>query len=66
MPLMQCQKDGQAGWKWGETGFCYTGPQAKEKAAQQGQAIEASKSKQDAKTIKCGDGHITAGVYFKG
>jgi hypothetical protein len=24
MPLMPCQKDSKPGWKFGESGFCYT------------------------------------------
>ena len=43
MPLMRCTKDGESGWKFGESGHCYTGEGAKEKAAKQGQAIEISK-----------------------
>ncbi len=43
MPLMKCQKEGQDGFKWGESGTCYTGPEAREKALEQGRAIEASK-----------------------
>ena len=23
LPLMRCQRDGEAGWKWGEDGYCY-------------------------------------------
>lgn len=47
MPLMECQIDGQEGYKWGETGTCYIGPDAKEKATKQGQAIEISKRNTD-------------------
>lgn len=43
MPFMRCQKDGQQGWKWGESGVCYTGPDAKKRADAQRKAIEASK-----------------------
>jgi hypothetical protein len=46
MPLMQCTKDGQKGYKWGQSGTCYVGPDAKEKALEQGRAIEASKSEE--------------------
>lgn len=45
MPLKRCQKDGKDGWKWGDTGKCYVGPNAKSQAERQGRAIEASKSK---------------------
>lgn len=45
MPLKRCQKKGKKGWKWGDSGFCYTGKDAKEKAAKQGRAIKAQKGK---------------------
>jgi len=46
MPLMRCQKDGKPGWKFGDSGFCYTysgndraaEAAAKLKAAKQGAA----------------------------
>lgn len=45
MPLMKCQKDGKSGWKYGPEGHCYTGPDAKQQATKQGQAIEISRHK---------------------
>lgn len=39
MPLKQCQIDGKKGWKYGDSGKCYTGPDAKKKAIAQGIAI---------------------------
>ncbi len=39
MPLKKCTIDGKQGWKWGDEGKCYTGPDAKEKAIKQGRAI---------------------------
>ena len=45
MPVQKCSKNGKSGYKWGKGGKCYTGPNAKKKAAEQGQAIKASKSK---------------------
>lgn len=42
MPIQQCTKDGKQGWKWGEQGKCYVGPNAKSLAKKQGQAIRAS------------------------
>lgn len=48
MPVGPCQRNGKPGHKWGEEGFCYTGPGSEGKAAAQGRAIEASKSKRDA------------------
>jgi len=42
MPLKKCTVDGKSGWKWGDSGKCYTGPDAKEKALEQGRAIKAN------------------------
>ena len=39
MPLKQCQIDGKRGWKYGDSGKCYTGPDGKKKAIAQGIAI---------------------------
>jgi hypothetical protein len=44
MPLNKCTNDGESGYKWGNSGKCYTGPGAKEKALKQGQAIEINKA----------------------
>jgi hypothetical protein len=46
MPLMKCQVDGKQGWKWGESGKCFSGSQGRSKALEQGRAIEASKARQ--------------------
>ena len=43
MPLKQCQINGTDGFKWGDEGKCYTGPDAKKKAIAQGIAIEGDK-----------------------
>lgn len=43
MPLKRCQKDGKKGWKWGDSGKCYTGKDGKAKAQRQARAIEANK-----------------------
>jgi hypothetical protein len=40
MPLKKCSNDGKSGYKWGDSGNCYTGPDAKKKAIKQGIAIE--------------------------
>ena len=45
MPLKRCRKNGKAGWKWGDSGYCYTGKDAKKKAMRQARAIMASKNK---------------------
>lgn len=38
MPLMKCSSKGKSGWKYGNSGHCYTGPGAKKKAIKQGVA----------------------------
>jgi hypothetical protein len=43
MPLKECQENNKNGWKWGDSGKCYTGPGAKKKALKQGRAIETQK-----------------------
>jgi len=43
MPVQKCSKNGKEGYKWGKEGKCFTGPNAKEKAKEQGQAIKAKK-----------------------
>lgn len=43
MPLKKCTINGKSGWKWGDSGKCYTGKDGKEKAMKQARAIEASK-----------------------
>lgn len=42
MPLQRCQSEGLPGWKWGKSGKCYTGGNAKARAAKQARAIRAS------------------------
>jgi len=49
MPLQRCQVDGKDGWKYGESGKCYTGPDAKQKAIAQGIAMGEIEVKQAAK-----------------
>lgn len=44
MPLQQCGKNG---WKWGDSGACYTGPEGKKNAIKQGMAIEGPKKAGD-------------------
>lgn len=43
MPLKQCSVKGKSGWKWGDSGHCYTGKDGKKKAIKQGIAIEGPK-----------------------
>jgi len=40
MPIKDCQIGGKSGYKWGDEGKCYTGPEGKKKAIAQGIAIE--------------------------
>lgn len=40
MPLKKCSESGKSGWKWGDAGKCYSGPDGKKKAIQQGISIE--------------------------
>jgi len=49
VPLMRCTRSGRSGWKWGESGTCYIGKNAKANAARQGRAIEAAKGRRDAR-----------------
>lgn len=52
MPVKECQKDGKPGYKWGNEGYCYTytpnneesRERAKDKAKEQGRAIQVNKS----------------------
>tara|TARA_B100000287_G_scaffold424549_2_gene469345 strand:+ start:1334 stop:1654 length:321 start_codon:yes stop_codon:yes gene_type:complete len=40
MPLKTCSEGGKTGLKWGDSGKCYTGSDAKSKALAQGEAIK--------------------------
>ena len=40
MPLKRCSENKKSGWKWGDSGKCYTGPEGKKKAIRQGISIE--------------------------
>jgi hypothetical protein len=42
MPVKKCVVNGKTGYKWGNTGKCYTGKGAKPKAARQGRAAYAN------------------------
>jgi hypothetical protein len=44
MPVMECEKDGKMGHKWGENGVCFTGEDSKKKAAKVGRAIHAKQN----------------------
>jgi hypothetical protein len=54
MPVMSCKQGGKPGFKWGDSGKCYTytandpvsRAKARNKAAQQGRAIKSAQAKQ--------------------
>lgn len=39
MPLQRCQRENKTGWRYGKSGKCYLGPDAKKKAIKQGLVI---------------------------
>jgi len=53
MPVQKCKSEGKPGFKWGESGKCYTyspgnessRKAARKKAAEQGRAIKASQKR---------------------
>ena len=45
MPINKCSNNGKSGYKWGDSGTCYTGKTGKKKAMKQGVAIELSKQR---------------------
>lgn len=47
MPLKQCNNGNKSGYKWGDSGHCYTGKDAKKKAIRQGYAIDPEKFKKE-------------------
>jgi hypothetical protein len=57
MPLKNCSEDKHSGWKWGDQGKCYTGPEAKKKAIRQGVAIEGPEK--FSKKVKAGEVEFT-------
>ncbi|NVM36704.1 MAG: hypothetical protein HWN81_14000 [Candidatus Lokiarchaeota archaeon] len=43
MPLKKCSENNKSGWKWGDSGKCFVGPDGKKKAIKQGISIEGPK-----------------------
>lgn len=43
MPLKRCTQDGKSGWKFGDSGKCYVGPEGKKLAIKQGIKIHGPK-----------------------
>jgi len=50
MPIKRCYVDGKPGFKWGDSGKCYTGKGAYQKALAQAKAIFASGYKEPNQT----------------
>jgi len=46
MPLKRCQSNGKMGHKWGDSGKCFIGPESRQRAINQGRAIQANKKDQ--------------------
>lgn len=66
MPIKKCKQDGKNGWKYGDSGKCYTGPGAKKKAIRQGLAEQysggpkfESRTKSDTELDRMADGLIS-------
>jgi len=57
MPLKRCYKNGQQGWKWGNNGTCFTGPNARSRAIKQAIAIIASGYKEGSNKAAGGSRH---------
>lgn len=45
MPIQKCTSNGKSGQKYGQSGKCYTGSNAKSKAIKQMKAIKANQGK---------------------
>lgn len=51
MPTKKCTSGGKSGYKYGDSGKCYTGSNAKAKADKQGRAISISKARESGHKI---------------
>lgn len=49
MPVKQCSKNKKKGFKYGDSGKCYTGTGARARARKQGRAVQASKMRRKKK-----------------
>lgn len=65
MPLMQCTRERQPGWKFGEEGHCYIGSGARSKAARQGRAIKVRKDQQQKRPARQASGKMLEVQYFR-
>ena len=61
MPLKKCSVDNNSGYKWGDSGKCYTGPEGKKLAIKQGIAIEGPEK--FSKKVKAGEVILTEKDY---
>lgn len=61
MPLKKCNENNKSGYKWGDSGRCYTGPEGKKKAIKQGIAIEGPDK--FSKKVKAGEIELTEKEY---
>jgi hypothetical protein len=61
MPLKKCSENKKSGWKWGDSGRCYLGPDGKKKAIKQGVAIEGPDK--FSKKVKAGEIELTEKDY---
>ena len=52
---MRCTINGRQGWKWGQNGTCYAGPEGKDKAAKQAAAINKSRVNSGKKPYDSGE-----------
>ncbi len=67
MPLKRCTENGKSGWKWGNSGKCYTGKDAKKKAIKQGIAIEGpDKFKEKAADLSFASQELVEAAYESG
>lgn len=47
MPLTKCSSGGKSGWRWGQSGKCYTGPNSRKLALKQGFAEDPKHFKEE-------------------
>ena len=52
MPIKSCMKNGQRGYKWGDVGQCYLGPEGEKNARMQGVAALMSEARAAGHTDK--------------
>lgn len=50
MPVMKCIREGKEGYKYGDGGYCFLGPDAESKAKKVAEAVHAQRN--DAETFK--------------